>query len=233
MRELINTPLFGIFISLVAFEIGCFLYAKTKSSLFNPLFIAIVIVVVFLSLFKIDLSIYNKGGDLIAFFLGPATVILAVPLYKKIELLKKHSVPILAGITLGSILGIVIIIAFSIIFKLDETLIASMVPKSVTVPIGIEVSKQLQGIPAVTTAAIILTGILGAIIGPGLCKLLGIKNDVAVGIAIGTASHAVGTTKAMEMGETHGAMSGLAIGIAGLVTVIGAPIIYRLMSALF
>lgn len=230
MRELISTPLFGLFISLIAFEIGCLLYARTKSSIFNPLFVSIVIIVVFLSIFKIDLSYYNRGGDLISFFLGPATVILAVPLYKKIELLKKHSVPILTGITTGSLVGITIIIAFSSFFGLDHKLTASLVPKSVTVPIGIEVSSQLGGISAVTTAAIILTGILGSIIGPGLCKLLKIEDEVAVGIAIGTASHAVGTTKAMEMGETYGAMSGLAIGIAGLVTVLAAPFIFNIMK---
>lgn len=230
MKELMNSPLFGVLISLVAFEIGCLIYAKTKISLFNPLFIGILLVVGFLLIFHIDLSVYNKGAQLISFFLGPATVILAVPLYKKIELLKKHSVPIITGITVGSIFGIFTIILLSKIFGLDHELIASMIPKSVTVPIGIEVSKQLGGIPAVTTVAIILTGIIGSIIGPGLCKLFKIDNEVAVGIAIGTASHAVGTTKAIEMGETHGAMSGLAIGIAGLVTVVTGPIIYKILS---
>lgn len=232
MKELISTPLFGITISLIAFEIGCLIYKKTKVAIFNPLFISIVLVIFFLTGFKIDLSDYNKGGQFISFFLAPATVILAVPLYKKIKLLKAYALPIVVGITTGTIVGITTIIILCHAFGLSKPLDVSMIPKSITVPIGVEVSKQLGGIPSVTVAAIILTGIIGAIIGPFVCKLFRIKDEVAVGVAIGTASHAVGTTKAIEMGETEGAMSSLSIGIAGIITVLLAPIIVKILSGL-
>lgn len=228
MAELINTPLFGITISLLAFEIGCFVYNKTKKAFFNPLFISQALIVIFMLKFHISLEAYNKGGQYISFFLGPATVILAVPLYKKIKLLKENSIPIIIGITLGSVLGMITIVLLSKLFGLDMVLKQSIMPKSVTVPIGVEISSQLGGIPSVTAAAIIITGILGAILGPTICKIFRIKDKVAIGIAMGTSSHAVGTTKAMEIGEVEGAMSSLSIGVAGLITVITAPIIVKL-----
>ncbi|MCY6370262.1 LrgB family protein [Clostridium ganghwense] len=230
MTDFISTPIFGILISLIAFEIGCFIYHKTKLTIFNPLFISIILIISFLLKFNISVDSYNEGAQFISFFLGPATVILAVPLYKKIQLLKENSLPILVGIASGSCIGITSIVSLSYLLNLDKALNISLVPKSVTVPIGIEISKQLGGIPAVTAAAIILTGIIGAVIGPLICKCFRIKDNVAVGIAIGTASHAVGTTKALELGETEGAMSGLSIGIAGLITVFAAPFILKILN---
>lgn len=230
MSQVLSSPVFGILLSLIAFEIGYFIYSKTKLTIFNPLFISISIVIITLLKFHISLDTYNNGGQFISFFLGPSTVILAIPLYKKINLLKKHIIPILLSITSGSCIGIISILLLSHLFNLDKTVYISLIPKSVTVPIGIEVSKELGGVPAVTAAAIILTGILGAIIGPFICKFFKIKEDIAVGVAIGTASHAVGTTKALELGETQGAMSGLSISIAGLITVFIAPIILKLFS---
>ncbi|MCY6484785.1 LrgB family protein [Clostridium aestuarii] len=230
MKEFICNPIFGILISLIAFEIGFFIYAKTKLAIFNPLFISIILIITFLTKFNISLENYNKGAQFISFFLGPATVILAVPLYKKIKLLEENALPIIIGITSGSCIGITCIIFMCYLFKLDRPLNISMIPKSVTVPIGVEISKQLGGIPAVTVATIILTGIIGAIIGPFICKCFKIKNKVAIGIAIGTASHAVGTTKAIEIGETEGAMSGLSIGLTGLITVFIAPFIFKIFN---
>lgn len=232
MKGLIDTPLFGILISLIAFEIGCLIYSKTKITLFNPLLISIALIISFLIKFNISLTYYNIGGQFISFFLGPSTVVLAVPLYKKINLLKKYAIPILIGITSGSCIGIITIIILSYIFKIDSPLNSSLIPKSVTTPIGVEISKQLGGIPSITVAAIISTGIIGAVIGPAILNLFKIKNKVAVGIAIGTASHAVGTTKAIELGETEGAMSGLSIGIAGLITVFLAPVLFKIFNVL-
>jgi predicted murein hydrolase (TIGR00659 family) len=228
MSELIKTPLFGMMISLIAFEFGCIVSKKTKFILFHPLLIAISMVILFLMFFNISLEDYNIGARYISFLLGPSTVILAVPLYKKINLLKANAVPILGGITIGTGIGITFIILLSKLFSLDNILIASLSPKSVTTPIGIEVSKQLGGIPALSVAAIVISGILGAVIGPLVCKIFKIKNEVAVGTAIGTASHAVGTSKALELGETEGAMSGLSIGLAGLITVFLAPILFKI-----
>lgn len=230
MISLFNNPLFGIMLSLLAFEAGCFIYKKTKISFLNPLLIAIAMVIGILLMFDINFETYNKGGQFINMFLGPCTVILAVPLYKQISLLKKHGVPILVGIFIGSTVGIISIILLSHTFGLEEILIRSLVPKSVTTPIGVEISKQLQGVPPVTVAAIIISGITGAIVSPFVFKVLKIKSRIATGVSIGTASHAVGTTKALEIGEVEGAMSGLSIGIAGLMTVFLAPIIYNIIN---
>jgi predicted murein hydrolase (TIGR00659 family) len=232
LNEFISTPLFGILLSLVAFQIGVMLYKRTRSSVFNPLLVGFVLVILFLLYFRIDFETYNVGGDYISFFLGPSTVVLAVPLYKKIQLLKSDALPIIAGISAGCIAGISSILLFSSLFGLDEVITSSLVPKSVTTPIGIEISKQIGGLPAITVAAIVVTGIIGAVLGPFICRSFRIKDSVAVGIAIGTASHALGTTRAIELGETEGAMSGLAIGIAGLITVILAPVLIYVFGVL-
>lgn len=219
MKELTSLPIFGIIISIAAYEIGIILYRKFKLSVFNPLLVSIVLLVVFLLGFKIDLDSYNAGGSLISIFLGPATVILAVPLYKQIEHLKTNIIPIVGGIIIGCISSIGSIWFSSKLFGLDTAIGLSLIPKSITTPIGVELSKQIGGIPSITVAAIIITGITGAVLGPFICRVFGIRDEVAVGIAIGTSSHALGTTAAIEIGETEGAMSSLAIGIAGLVTV--------------
>ncbi|MGH4119752.1 LrgB family protein [Clostridium sp.] len=229
MNSLLNNSLFGIMLSLFAFEVGCYINKKTKIPIFNPLLISITIVIGVLVGFQIDFNVYNKGGEFINMFLGPATVILAVPLYKQISLLKKHVVPILVGIFIGSTVGIISIILLSHALGLNEILIKSLAPKSVTTPIGIEISKQMKGIAPITVAAIVISGIFGAIVGQPIFKLLRIKSKIAIGISLGTASHAVGTAKALEIGETEGAMSSLAIGIAGLMTVFLAPIIYTIL----
>lgn len=227
MGNLISTPLFGVMISLVAFEIGLLINKKTRISVLNPLLISILIVIGALLTFDISLEDYNKGGQLISFFLAPSTVVLAVPLYKKFSLLKANAVPIIVGIFIGCIVSITSVIFLSKIFGLSKLLEISLVPKSVTTPIGMEISNQLGGISAVTVASIVITGIIGAIIAPIVFKVFRIKDKVAMGVAIGTSAHALGTTKAVEMGEVEGAMSGLAIGVSGLITVIIAPIIIR------
>ncbi len=229
MRALADNPMFGIIISILAYEIGLFIYRRAKLSVFNPLLIAIVLVSVFLILFKIDPASYDKGGELISFFLGPATVILAVPLYKQLGSLKANIVPIIAGVLAGSLTAVLSVVACMKIFKLDTRLGLSLVPKSITTPIGIELSRQIGGIPPVTVAAIIITGIIGSVIGPFLCKAFKIEDKIAVGLALGTSAHAIGTTKAVELGETEGAMSSLAIGIAGVFTVFLAVLLVRLL----
>lgn len=229
MKELPGTPLFGIIISIAAYEIGLILYKKTKLPFFNPLLISMILVITFLLTFKINLETYNKGGDLISFFLSPATVILAVPLYKQLDKLKADVFPILAGILAGCLSAVISACILSRLFNLDRQLGLSMVPKSITTPIGIEVSKQIGGIPPVTVTAIVITGIMGAVTGPLVCRIFRITDSVAAGIAFGTSSHAIGTTKAIELGETEGAMSGLAIGIAGLITVFLAPVLSQLL----
>lgn len=230
MTEIIYSPLFGILISLIAFEIGCLIYIKTKLAFCNPLLISIILIILFLLKFNISLDAYNNGGKFISFFLGPSTVILAVPLYKKINLLKENFIPIILGICSGSCISIISVIILGYLFKLDNPITLSMMPKSVTTPIGMEISKQLGGISGITVCAIVITGILGSVIGPTILKFFKINNKVAKGIAIGTASHAVGTSKAIELGETEGAMSGLSIGIAGLITVLISPVFVKIIT---
>ncbi|MCF0149006.1 MAG: LrgB family protein [Clostridium sp.] len=232
MEILTENILFGIIISLLAFEAGLLIYKKTKSPIFNPLLIAIALVIGFLLIFNIDVDVYNKGGQFINMFLGPATVVLAVPLYKQLKLLKKYFLPILIGILIGSSIGIASVILLANIFGLEEVLTISLLSKSVTTPIGIEITNQLGGLAPVTVLSIVISGIIGSIIGPLLCKKFKINDKVAIGIALGTASHAVGTSKALELGETEGAMSSLSIGIAGIMTVFLAPIFYALLSFL-
>ena len=225
MNELVNTPLFGILLTLVAFEIGVLVSKKWKLAILNPILIANVLIVGFLLTTGISLESYNIGGNYISVLLSPATVVLAVPLYRQISKLKQFWKPILAGIAIGSLTSIACVIFFSKLFGLGRTLMLSLLPKSITIPMGSVVSEQIGGIPSVTIIAITVTGITGAVTAPIVCRFFRIKNSVAQGVAIGTASHALGTTKAMELGEIQGAMSSLSIGIAGLFTAVIAPII--------
>lgn len=229
MNEIVNSPLFGILLSLVAFEVGVSISKKWKHTLLNPLLIANILIVGFLLLTGISFESYNVGGSYIAVMLSPATVVLAVPLYKQLSNLVKFWKPILAGIFAGSLTSMGCVIAVSKAIGLSETLMLSLLPKSITIPMGSVVSEQIGGIPSVTIIAITVTGITGAVAAPAVCKFCRIKHKVAQGVAIGTASHALGTSKAMEMGEVQGAMSSLSIGVAGLFTAITAPIIISLL----
>ncbi len=233
MESITSNAFFGIVLSLIAFEIGLLISRKIKFPIFNPLLIAIIIIIGILVAFNINIDDYNIGGSFINIFLGPCTVVLAVPLYKQIELLKKHSVSIISGVLIGSLIGMFSIIGFSHILGLNSSIIKSLIPKSVTTPIGIEISSSLGGFTPITILAIIITGIFGAIIGPSICKFFRIKSEVAIGISIGTAAHAVGTSKALELGEIEGAMSSLSIGIAGLMTVVLAPLTYNISYYLY
>ncbi|MBE6071425.1 MAG: LrgB family protein [Clostridium butyricum] len=233
MEMITNNLLFALVLSLASFEIGIYINRKTKFSLLNPLLIGIIITITFLMVFNIDYETYDNGGKFINMFLGPATVVLAVPLYKQLNLLKKNAKAIFIGIFFGTVIGIVSIICISHLVGLDDTIIKSLAPKSVTTPIGISISEQIDGIVPITVLAIVATGIIGAVIGPTVCKICRIEDEVAVGIAIGTASHAVGTSKAIELGEVQGAMSSLSIGIAGIMTVVLAPLILKLSSYIF
>ncbi|MDP4178383.1 MAG: LrgB family protein [Bacillota bacterium] len=233
MKDILNSQVFGVLISLIAYEIGVLLMKKFKLSVFNPLLVAIIILITFLSVFHIKYDDYNNGGQIISFFLAPATIALAVPFYKNFSLFKKNAVPILAGIICGSISGILCIIILSKLFGLSDILTKSLIPKSITTPIGMCLSKQLGGIPSITVFAIIITGILGSIIGPLLYKIFKMNDKVALGIALGSASHAVGTAKAMEIGEVEGAMSSITIVITGIVTVLLAPVLWNFYINIF
>ena len=229
MNAIINSPLFGILLTLVAFEIGVTISKKFKYSFLNPLLIGNILIVGFLLITGISLESYNVGGDYISVMLSPATVVLAIPLYRQISKLRQFWKPILAGIFAGSLTSIACVILFSKLLGLSNTHMLSLLPKSVTIPMGSVISSQIGGIPSVTIIAITVTGITGAVAAPAVCRFCHIKHKVAQGIAIGTASHALGTTRAMEMGEVQGAMSSLAIGIAGLFTAVVAPVLLTLL----
>ncbi|WP_040212159.1 LrgB family protein [Clostridium polynesiense] len=229
MHYLIENPLFGLVLSLLAFEIGCFIYKKFKAPIFNPLLIAVTLIIVFLLITDISFDTYNEGAHFINLFLGPSTVVLAVPLYKQLKLLKENFLPIITGVFIGCIFGIISILLLSYLLNLDMTIIKSLAAKSVTTPIGIEITKELGGITSITIAAIIISGIIGAVMGPLVCRIFKIQDKIAVGISLGTAAHAIGTTKAMELGEVEGAMSSLSMGLSGIITVFLAPLLIKII----
>ena len=214
----------GVVISLLAYEIGAFLRKKTKKTFMNPLLISIVLVIVFLLVFDIEYENYNRSAQYISYLLTPATVSLAIPLYRQIELLKKNIWAILIGISSGVLTSLVCVLLLSLIFGLSHAEYVTLLPKSITAAIGMVVSEELGGYATITVAIIAVTGILGNMVAESVCKFIRIKSPIARGLAIGTSSHAAGTSKAMEMGQIEGAMSSLAIVIAGLLTVVLAPI---------
>lgn len=226
----LDNPLFGVVLSIVIFSFAQYINKKTKLPFLNPLLVTLFLIISILIYFKIDYTIYERGGSIISFFLGPATVVLAVPLFKQIRLLQKHFIAIIIGIFVGSLTGILSIIWLSKIFKIDSLLMLSLIPKSTTTAIAMEISTSIGGINSMTIAFVVVTGITGYMISPLILNLFKINNKVARGIAIGTSSHAMGTAKAMEMGETEGAMSSLAISVAGIVTVVLAPLLISIIK---
>lgn len=219
---ILNSAFFGIFISILAFEAGVWLKKKFKTVLFNPLLISVIIIIAFLKIFDINYDIYYDGAKYISFLLTPATVCLAVPLYEKINLLRKNFKAILAGIFSGVFSSLAGIFILSKLFGLTHEQYVTLLPKSITTAVGMDLSKELGGVVTITVAVIIITGITGNMLAETVCRLFKITEPVAKGLAIGTASHAVGTAKAMEMGEVEGAVSSLAIVVCALVTVVFA-----------
>ncbi len=225
MTQILESPLFGIVLSIFAYELGVWIHKKTGWAAANPLLIAILLVVAFLSAFHIPLEAYQTGGDFISLFLAPATASLAISIYNQFSLLKKNLLPVLAGCAAGAVTSMGSVYLLCKLFRLDEQLTASLLPKSVTTPIAIEIAAQNGGLVPVTVAMVVLTGILGAVAVPALLKLFRVKNPVEAGLAIGASSHAVGTSRALELGEAEGAMSSIAIGVSGLLTVLFSMLI--------
>ena len=223
MKEFLsNSIFFGAFISLAGFELGLVLKKKWKLAILNPLLIGVVCVMAVLLIFGVDYNHYNEGGKYISYLLTPATVSLAVPLYEQIELLKSNVKAITAGILSGVLASLGGVLAK--LFRLNRALYITLLPKSITTAIGMGVSEELGGIVTITVAVIVITGILGNMTAELVFRIFGIEEPVAKGLSLGTASHAIGTAKAMELGEIEGAMGSLAIAVAGLVTVAGASV---------
>lgn len=230
MIEFLETSsAWGVMVTLAAFALGTLLHRKTKAAWCNPLLLGSIFVVVLLSILKIPYPYYKQSASPISYLLFPATVSLAVPLYEQWELLKKNVLAIAAGIGAGVITSLVSILLIAWVFRLDSVSAVSLLPKSVTTAIGVDVAAELGGIPALTTAVIVLTGIMGNLMSVSLCRLLRITNPIAKGIAIGTSSHAIGTSKALEMGPIEGAMSSLSIAVAGVLTAILCPMAVNLL----
>ena len=219
----------GVFITLGAYFLGNYIKQKWKLAIFNPLLLAIVFTMIFLLVSRMPYDVYYEGAKYISYLLTPATVSLAIPLYEQFESLKKNVRAILVGIVTGVLTSMVSVLALAVIFRFDHAEYVTFLPKSITTAIGMGVSEELGGYVAITVAVIIVTGIIGNMIAEAVCKLFHITEPVAKGIAIGSASHAVGTTKAMEMGEVEGAMSSLSIVLSGLLTVFGAMIFANLL----
>lgn len=226
---IVSDPLFGLTLTAVVYIFFTAVYKKTKLTVLNPLLLTIFMICGILLLFNIKYSDYDAGGQFITLFLSPATVVLAVPLYDQLHLIKQNAPVILVSIAVGSLTSMLGIFALCRLFGLSDALTVSLVPKSVTTAIAIGVSANLGGIKAVTVVAVLLSGVIGAVAGPQFCRLLHIKSRVAVGLAMGTSAHAVGTSKSIELGEDEGAMSGLAVGVAGLFTVIVAPVLVMIL----
>ena len=224
MSEWISmSEVWAVVISLLTYELGNLLQKKTKWAIFNPLLVAMFLIISFLTIFRMDYSIYQEKTKYISFLLTPATVCLAIPLYEKMQILKKNWKAILVGIGGGVLTSMCAVLGMAKLMKMSYEQYVTLLPKSITTAIGIGVVREFGGYETITVAAIILTGIVGNICAEPVCRIFKIKNPIAKGVAIGTGAHVIGTTKAMEMGEIEGAMSSLSIVVAGMMTVLLAP----------
>ena len=218
--SLLSTPFFGIGLTFIVALLSLYFKKKINYSLFNPMLFSMLSIIIILSLFEIPYENYALGGDYIMKLLGPITVVLAVPLYQHHKILKEHAVAILLGIALGSLVALLSVYTFSYIFSLDELLMRSLLPRSVTTPIGIEASKMLDALVGLTLLSIVITGTFGAIVASWVFKIFKIKTPIAKGVALGTSAHAIGTGRAFELGTLEGAMAGLSIAITGVYTLV-------------
>ena len=219
-----NSVFFGVCISLSSYWLGTLLKKKWNVALCNPLLISILLTIAFLVIFHIDYDVYYEGAKYISYLLTPATICLAVPLYEQFTLLKQNYKAVHIGICSGVITSLVSVLLFAILFHFDHKNYVSFLPKSITNAIGMSVSEELGGYVPITVAVIVITGLVGNIIAEAVCKIFHINHPIAKGIAIGSSSHAMGTAKAMEMGEIEGAMSSLSIVVSGILTVIAASL---------
>ena len=225
MNELFETSAFaGVTISLLAYMLGSFLKKKYKLGICNPLLISIMVTILVLVVGKVNYEVYNTGAKYLSWFLTPATVCLAIPLYEQLELLKRNLKAVAVGIISGVLTSMLTVWILSVLMGLSHKEYVTLLPKSITTAIGMGVSEELGGYVTITVAVIVITGVLGNILSEQVCRIFKITEPVARGVAIGSSSHAIGTAKAMEMGEIEGAMSSLSIAVAGVLTVFGASV---------
>lgn len=225
MKDLLQNSVFlGVLLSIGAYAIGMLLKRKTGWSILNPLLVSIVLIIAFLLVTGLPYQTYSEGADIISYMLTPATICLAVPLYQQVELLKKNYKAVLAGILSGVFSSMITILILALLFGFDHASYVTFLPKSITTAIGMGVSQELGGYVSVTVVVIVLTGVIGNVIADRVLGFLHIEEPIAKGVAIGSASHAIGTARAMEMGQVEGAMSGLSIVVSGIMTVLVATV---------
>lgn len=225
MKELMENSLYiGFLISLASYAMGVWLRKKTGLSFVNPLLVSILLVIGFLLLTGVSYNSYAAGSEIISYLLTPATICLAVPLYQQFNLLKKNWKAVVAGLVSGVLSSLVCILLMALLFKFDHNTYVTFLPKSITTAIGMGVAEEYGGYVSLAVIVIVITGVIGNVLAEAVLKLFRIEEPIAKGIAIGSSSHAVGTTKAMELGQIEGAMSSLSIVVCGLLTVILAPL---------
>ncbi|HEX9779171.1 MAG TPA: LrgB family protein [Geopsychrobacteraceae bacterium] len=226
MSELLATPLFGIALTLLVYRLAELLYRRTHFILFNPVALSIIAIILLLKSLAIPYADYARGGDMILFLLGPAVVALALPLYQRRGEILKRKLPILLGIVAGALTSIITAAGTAWLLGGSREVVLSLVPKSVTTPIAIGIAEKIGGIVPLTAALVVLTGCLGAICGPEFCRLIGIRSSAAMGLAVGTAAHGIGTARVLEEDRFAGAVAGLAIGLNGLATSLLVPLLW-------
>lgn len=230
MKALFESTEFILLLIFGTYLFGQWVFKKTRIALLHPLIISIAIIIAFLKITNIEYEVFERGSQFVNFMLGPSIVALGYVLYQQMNYLKGNVTSIMLSIFMGSIVGIISVILLARLTGADEILIHSLEPKSVTTAIAISISEQSGGNISLTAVIVVFCGILGSIIGPPILKLIGIKSSVAKGLAMGASAHSVGTAKAMEMGMIEGALSGLAIGLMGVMTALLIPIVHRIIG---
>lgn len=225
-----GSTVWGVLVTLAAFALGSWISRKTGKAAFNPLLLGSVFVILLLTVLEIPYQDYKASAAPINYLLLPATISLAIPLYEKWELLKKNTAAILAGIAVGTLVSLCSAWLLAVVLHLSREQYITLLPKSVTTAISMDISAELGGIVALTSAVVVLTGIAGNLLAESICKWFRITDPIAKGVGIGTASHAVGTSRALQMGEVEGAMSGLSIAVAGILTAVLCPLFAGLIG---
>ena len=229
MAEFLQIALLPLTLTVGAYQLGLFIQKKLRSPLFNPILIAMVLILVFLELTGMKNADYQAGMSAISWLLTPATICLAIPLYQQFSVLKKDLPGILAGIAAGTVASLTFVLGWCMLFRYDRALLMSLLPKSVTSAIGVPLTQMGGGLSPIATTAIILTGILGSLLGPVFCKLFRLKKETAIGVAFGTSAHVIGTTKANDLSPLAGAVSSLSLVIAGLMTAVLFPLLLMIL----
>lgn len=233
MTQLLHSDLFMLFLVLGAYLLSSQLYLRYRFPLFHPLLVSIALIIVVLKSLNISYESFKEGSRFINFLLGPAVVALGYVLFEQLKYLRGNVIPVLTSITLGSIIGVISVLAIAHWMNVDKILMVTLMPKSTTTPIAMEIARNMGGIPALTAVVVVVVGIFGGVVAPYLFKIFGIKDPIAKGLAMGTAAHGVGTAAAMQIGVIEGAFSGLAIGLTGVITALISPFIFEAYKLFF